>query len=73
MQIVGNVPIIESRVCGVEHMNIEMKEKIHLTLKGIAILFVEEVHTDMGDGNKGSTTMIPYSRLVALTTKDVTA
>ena len=72
MQTTRNVPIIEIKVCGVERMDMEREEDIHVTLIGISISYVEEVYMEMEKGNKGLMAMILNSIVVVPTIEDVT-
>ena len=73
MQTTKNIPITEIKVCNVEHVDTKRGKDVHVTLTGIPISHVKEVHMKLEEGNKGLTTMIFDSTASAPSTKDVIA
>ena len=72
VQSARNVPTIEIRVCSVKHVDTKMREDVYMTLREIPISLVNEVHTEVGDGNEGFTSMNVDFTIAMPSTKDVT-
>ena len=73
VKILETIPIIRTRDNGLEQMDTEMGEEVHVTLIGIVVHSMEEVRTEIEEENGGSVAMIPNSIEHVPTIEGVTA